>query len=142
MQNTVLTVLAIMLPSDIARLFCTFSLALATLTGYSGYPALDCLKQNFCQCSQSIRVSTFLCIFGILHPNILLLSTSLVASVVEYIGTHAHQQSPCTRLSLIFTYSKSPLSLAFVECRRAYHIPTAAEGKCVFCPLIARSREI
>ena len=47
---------------------------------------------------------------------------NLLASVVQYIGTHAHQQSPCTRLSLIFTYSKSPLSLAFVECRRAYHI--------------------
>ena len=29
--------------------------ALATLRGYSGYPALDCLQQNFCQCSQSIR---------------------------------------------------------------------------------------
>ena len=87
------------------------------------------LKKNSAQLETLPRVSTFLCIFGILYPNISILSTSLVASVVEYIGTHAHQQSPCTRLSLIFTYSKSPLSLAFVECRRAYHIPTAAEGK-------------
>ena len=32
--------------------------ALATVIGYSGYPALGCPPQDFCQCSQAMRAYT------------------------------------------------------------------------------------
>ena len=43
--------------------------ALAILTGYSGYPALDCLQPNFCQCSQSITCTTYAKCEGLQRPQ-------------------------------------------------------------------------